>query len=93
MSRLLRNAFLAISFAAAAGVFAGQAEAGRAPTDQERKSIGIELKAKGFVSWGEIEMDDGLWEVDDAKSQSGLEYELKVDPDTYLIVKRERDDD
>ena len=75
------------------GLLPHAALAGRAPTDAERKAIGIELKAHGFVSWGEIELDDGLWEVDDAKSQSGLEYELYVEPETYTIVRRERDDD
>ena len=46
----------------------------------------------GVVSWDEIEWDDGLWEVDDARRADGSQYDLKLHPHTLMVVhsKRER---
>ena len=65
----------------------------RAPTDAERTAIEAGLKAAGFVSWEEIEFDDGLWEVDDVRKQgSTQEWDVKLDPATYAIVSERQDD-
>lgn len=47
------------------------------------------LHANGFVSWREIERDDGKWEVDDARHHSGRVYD--VDIRQGRIIKRERE--
>lgn len=64
----------------------------RAPTLEERAEIEAVLKAEGFTSWGEIELDDGkVWEVDDAIHSDGREYDLELDPQTYAITDRDPD--
>lgn len=61
----------------------------RAPTEEERTKIEEALRAEGFTRWEEIELDDdGHWEVDDAVSSDGREYDLKLDAN-YTIVERD----
>lgn len=54
------------------------------------------LRANGFASWEEIELDDDgpVWEIDDARTadRAAGKFDLKIDPRTMKIVKRERDD-
>jgi hypothetical protein len=65
----------------------------RLPTEQERSAIEQVLKANGFVSWDDIEFDDGRrWEVDDARLSNGQAYDLKLAPETLRITRRTRDD-
>jgi hypothetical protein len=71
---------------------AASALADRPPTPSERAAIEQALRSQGFVRWEEIELDDGMWEVDDARTKDGVKYDLKLDPATLRIVKRERDD-
>lgn len=47
------------------------------------------LKVNGFVSWREIERDDGKWEVEDARHRNGGVYDLDIR--RGRIVKWERD--
>jgi len=64
----------------------------RAPTPDERARIEAALKAEGFTSWGEIELDDGkVWEVDDAIHSDGREYDLELDLTTLTITDRDPD--
>jgi Peptidase propeptide and YPEB domain len=67
----------------------GPAFADRAPTPRERAHIAAALHAQGFHRWEEIELDDGLWRVDEAVSFDGREYDLSLDPYTLAIVKRD----
>ncbi|UWF59969.1 PepSY domain-containing protein [Brucella sp. 2716] len=73
---------------------AGTALAGRHPQPDERAALERVLTQEGFTSWGEIEMDDGLWEVEDARTKSPADgkFDLKIDPTTLKIVTRHRDD-
>lgn len=68
---------------------ASTAFADRGPTAGERKHIAKVLRAHGFVSWGEIERDDGKWEVDNAVTRTGKVYD--VDVRGSRIVDWERD--
>jgi hypothetical protein len=70
---------------------ASPALADREPTPEERTRIEAALREQGFVEWEEIELDDGMWEVDDARSAAGEEFDLKLDPTTLRIVARDRD--
>lgn len=63
----------------------------REPTAEERTQIEAALREAGFTSWEEIELDDGRWEVDDARHSDGQEYDLKLDME-YKIVSRHQDD-
>lgn len=65
----------------------------RAPTAEERAAIEEILTAEGFVGWDEIEFDDdGYWEVDDARTSDGLQYDLKLAAQTYEILERDLED-
>jgi uncharacterized membrane protein YkoI len=46
---------------------------------------------KGIVTIEEIELDDGIWEVE-GNDASGHEIEMKVDAASGAIVKLKRDD-
>jgi hypothetical protein len=63
----------------------------RPPTPEERQRIENTLRAAGYMTWEEIEFDDGMWEVDDArKAGDNREFDLKLDPKTFEIrVERE----
>ena len=63
--------------------------ADRRPNTQERASLADVLHANGYVSWKEIEWDDGRWEVDDARHKSGKVYDLDIRDGR--IVHRERE--
>jgi hypothetical protein len=65
------------------------AYADRNPTKREWSSVAHVLRAHGFVSWQEIEWDDGRWEVDDARHRSGRVYDLDIAGGR--IVRRERE--
>jgi hypothetical protein len=48
----------------------------RSPTPEERAQIEQVLRGEGFTRWDEIELDDGVWEVDDAAGSDEREYDL-----------------
>ncbi len=63
----------------------------RDPSPRERAQVERVLRQAGFVRWDDIELDDGLWEVDDARTRDGGEYDLKIDPRSMRIVRRDGD--
>jgi hypothetical protein len=77
--------------AVAAATLAGPALADRAPTPEERTAIEAKLTALGFVAWDEIELDDGTWEVDDARTADGQEYDLDLAPGTLEVIRQDPD--
>lgn len=58
--------------------FAAPALADRPPTAGERAHLTKVLRAHGFVKWGSIEKDDGVWEVDNAVTRSGKVYDVDI---------------
>jgi len=60
------------------------------PPEQKAK-VEAMLRQEGFTKWSEIELDDGMIEVDDAIDASGKKFDLKLDPNTYAVVKRKAD--
>lgn len=58
----------------------------RAPTAEELAAIDAVLRDASYVSWDEIELDDGVWEVDDARKADGTEHDLDLDPSSLAIV-------
>ncbi|ODT89165.1 PepSY domain-containing protein [Phenylobacterium sp. SCN 70-31] len=92
--RLFAAATAALT-AAAALAAAGVAQAkDRDPTPQERTQIEAKLRAEGYVQWDDIELEDdnGLWEVDDAKTADGRKFDLRLKPGSLEIVSRRADD-
>ena len=77
--------FLALAIVAGLGIAARADE--KLPPDQQAK-VEAMLKQEGFTKWDEIELDDGMIEVDDAIDASGKKFDLKLDPKTLAIVKR-----
>ncbi len=66
----------------------------RAPTAEERTAIEQSLRTQGYVRWdADIELDDGHWEVDNARRENGQKFDLKLDPQSLRVVRSERDDD
>ena len=72
---------LGLSFALA---FSAAAQA--RPNIEDVRALAFE---KGIESIDEIELDDGLWEVE-GRDASGSKIEMKVDAATGEIVKMER---
>lgn len=71
---------------------AASADDDRMPTADELSSIETVLTDAGYTIWEEIEFDDGLWEVDDARKGDAVEeYDLKLQPDTFAIVSERVD--
>lgn len=60
------------------------------PPEQKAK-VEAMLRQEGFTKWSEIELDDGMIEVDDAIDSAGKKVDLKLDPNTLAIVKRKND--
>jgi hypothetical protein len=87
----MKMALAAVSAALLAVSVTGPAAAGH---DDRRGyhghgSVVNVLRANGFVSWREIERDDGKWEVDDARHRSGRVYDLDIRGGR--IIKWDRD--
>jgi hypothetical protein len=59
----------------------------RPPSPAERAAIEQALRGHGFVRWDDIELDDELWEVDDAVGTDGRDFDVKLDPATLAIVE------
>jgi len=76
----------AFSTILAAGALPAMAQ-DRDPTADERSRIEAALKAEGFTRWDDIELDDGVWEVDDAIAADGKEYDLKLDMDLKIVER------
>lgn len=89
----MRMPLLGMSIVAAMTA-AGYAQAGndRQPNSSERAEIGRVLHEAGFKSWGKIELDDGKWEVDDARRSDHRRYEVHLKPGTLEVMKVKRDD-
>jgi Peptidase propeptide and YPEB domain len=58
---------------------------------EDRARLAEALRAAGYDSFEEVELDDGVWEVDDAVGSDGREYDLELDPDTLEITRKEPD--
>lgn len=61
----------------------------RAPTGEELGRIEAALRAEGYTAWEEIELDDGVWKVDDAVSGDGLKYDVVLDQSFAVIAVEE----
>ena len=70
----------------------GAAQADRAPNAEERTAIEATLRGDGFTEWQEVELDDGKWEVDDARNSDGHKYDVDIDSKSYVILRKDRDD-
>ena len=86
----LFNGLAALALAGAVATPAW-ADDDRSPTPQERTAIEQVLRSEGFTRWDDIELDDGLWEVDDARTADGREFDLKLRPGTLAIIRRDAD--
>lgn len=88
----MRGTSIALIFALAAAMPATARTPDRPPTAAERTEIEKVLRANGFTSWEDIELDDGRWEVDNARHKDNRVYDLELDPKTLKIVDRDLED-
>ncbi len=70
--------------------YAAPAFADRPLSADERARLVAAMTEIG-CSGGEMEFDDGRYEVDDARCNDGLKYDLKFDA-AFKLIKKERDD-
>lgn len=92
----MRMLILGAVIAAASTASLTTTVAAREPNADERTRIEQTLRSNGFVSWDDIELDDGVWEVDDAMRTAGAEgrresCDLELSPASYEITKRDCD--
>jgi hypothetical protein len=77
---------LALALLAAPLATAPSAWAAQRPTEAEASRIGEVLTAQGYRDWDKVEMDDGLWEVDDAMDQQGTRRDLRLTPGEFRLI-------
>lgn len=83
---------IALTIAAVYPLFIQTANADRAPTQEERGRIEQTLRDLGFVSWKKIKLDDGHWEIDDARHSDGKKYDLELNTENLKVTKQQEDD-
>jgi len=83
----MRRLLPTLAFAALATTAAW---ADRPVSDAEREKLVAALKAEG-CNGGEIEFDDGKFEVDDASCADGKKYNFEFDA-SFKMIKKELDD-
>ena len=64
--------------------------ADRPVSDAEREKLVAALKAEGCTG-GDMEFDDGKFEVDDASCADGKNYDIEFDA-SFKMIKKELDD-
>ena len=86
-----KAAFIAPAAVALAALApAGVAYADRGPSKEESAAIASALTAEGFKSWEKVELDDGVWEIDDARKLDGKKYDVKLNPQ-FQVIRVDRD--
>ncbi len=75
---------------AVTAITATAAFADRPVTEEERAQLVAALSAHG-CSGGEMEFDDGKFEVDDARCADGREWDFEFDR-AFKLIKKELDD-
>ncbi|WP_419895924.1 PepSY domain-containing protein [Roseomonas sp. USHLN139] len=76
----------------APGLALAQPAADRPPTGAERDRIEQALRAQGYRDWGRIELERGIWEVDDAMDGQGGRHDLRLTQGELRIVATDVDD-
>jgi hypothetical protein len=57
----------------------------RQPDQAETARITEALRAQGYQQWRKIDLDEGVWEVDDAVDAQSHRHDLRVTPETYRV--------
>ncbi|MBX9739621.1 MAG: PepSY domain-containing protein [Beijerinckiaceae bacterium] len=92
----MRKFILGVAIASLASVSLSLPALARQPNADERTRIEQALRADGFVSWKDIELDDDVWEIDDAMRTDNAagrrqSCDLEISPANYQIVARDCD--
>lgn len=88
-----RTSLLATALATSLLLAAPIAMADDRPNPEERTRIEAALRQMGFVSWDEIEREDGgrVWEVDDARMPDGSKFDLRLAAIDLREIERKPD--
>lgn len=64
------------------------------PSPEERTRIEMQLRERGFQTWGEIERENAgrEWEVEDARHADGRKYDLRLATEDLRELSRRLDD-
>lgn len=91
---MIRLSKMFVLIAALASIAVTPALADRELTLEERSRIETKLKDLGYTSWDEIEFDEerNAWQVDDARTADGSDYDLKLNPQTLDVISRKLED-
>jgi len=90
--RLIAPLSLAVLLGVVAPIIAWRAGAVSDITPEDRSRVEAALRRLGYQRWDEIEFENGVWEVDDARDAEGREWDLKLRADTLEVIEREKDD-
>ncbi|MXP63777.1 hypothetical protein E0493_10495 [Roseomonas sp. M0104] len=66
-------------------------EGDRSATEQERAAIGQALRGQGFTGFQSVSLEEGVWEVDDARAADGTLYDLTLERHSFRILHRDKD--
>lgn len=86
----MRRLFTTLAAATLTAMTAAVAMADRPVTEEERAKLVAALSAEG-CNGGDMEFDDGKFEVDDARCVDGKEWDFEFDRD-FKLIKKELDD-
>lgn len=91
MTMKTKYALLAASVLSIGVLASGAALADRAPTGAELEKIQTALKGMGYTAWESIEMDSDqtVWEIDNAKLADGTVHDLKLATDSLAVVEKD----
>lgn len=91
---MIRLSKMFVLIATLASIAVTPSMADRKPTLEERSRIETKLKELGYTSWDEIEFDEerNAWEVDNARTADGRDYDLKLNPQTLDVISRKLED-
>jgi len=90
MTRTIRRTTIAALALAGLGTHAMAGE--RVPTNEEAAAISAALQGYGFSTWSKVELDEGKWEIDNAKHADGKVYDVDLKVADLSILKKELED-
>ena len=74
-----------ITLALASSLMLAAPAGAQEPTNAELIRIEAALRDAGFITWGEIELDDDVWLVEEARRVDGGICDVSVDAETFTI--------
>jgi hypothetical protein len=87
---LLQGLVGALAAVAILMLVAAPVHAGRVAAVEERPQVEGTLRSLGLTDWDEIEIEEGIWEIDNGRTADGRVYGLVGRADSFHLIERER---